>query len=339
MNILVTGGCGFIGSNFINQRISRYKDNVINIDNLTYAGCKTNVNYRDEGDPKGYIQPYAPGVAAGVYKFYEGDITDSEFVKGVLVDNYIECIVHFAAESHVDRSIKDPEVFIDTNIKGTFTLLEAYHAHCSKNTRFVHISTDEVYGDLSEYQPAFTEESNIQPNSPYAASKAASDLLCRSYHQTYNLPVLITRCSNNYGPNQYPEKLIPLMIKNALAGKKLGVYGDGRNIRDWIHVDDHCEAIGAVLARGEPGEVYNIGGNHEVRNIDIVKMILKHLDLSTEMIEYIEDRKGHDWRYAMDTTKISTELDWSPLIPFATGLESVIDQYWSPTPIGELNLQ
>lgn len=325
MNLLVTGGCGFIGSNFINHRIDQYNDNIVNIDSLTYAGNKNNVYHKSV-----QINIKLPSEPQGLYRHIEADINHLPGFITAGLDSF-DAIVHFAAESHVDRSIDNPDAFIDTNITGTYKLLEAFKNYRNDHARFIHVSTDEVYGDLREDEPAFTEQSIIKPNSPYAASKASSDLLCRSYHETYKLPILITRCSNNYGLNQYPEKLIPLMINNALAGKKLGVYGDGRNIRDWIHVLDHCRGISSVIHKGEDGEVYNLGGEHEVRNIDIVKMILDHLNLSHDQIEFIEDRKGHDWRYAMDITKAKRQLGWKPTVDFQSGLISVIESYKNAT--------
>ena len=325
LNILVTGGCGFIGSNFINHRIQQYNDNIVNIDNLTYAGDINNVSHESV-----HVNIDLPSEGKGIYSHVQADINHLPGFVTIGFKNY-DAIVHFAAESHVDRSIDNPDEFIRTNINGTYNLLEAFKQNRSEGCQFIHVSTDEVYGDLTEDQPAFTEESMIKPNSPYAASKASSDLICRSYHETYNLPIMITRCSNNYGPNQYPEKLVPLMIKKAMSGESLGVYGDGRNIRDWIHVSDHCRGISHVIEHGTSGEVYNLGGEHEVRNIEIVKMILDHLNMSHDLIEFVEDRKGHDWRYAMDITKAKRDLRWRPLIDFQTGLEELINQYRDAT--------
>jgi dTDP-glucose 4,6-dehydratase len=322
MNLLVTGGCGFIGSNFINHRIDQYNDNIVNIDSLTYAGNTNNV-YRESV----WTNTSLPAEPEGVYRHMQADINYIPGADFLFKDNQFDAVIHFAAESHVDRSIDDPGVFIQTNVVGTYELLEVYRRYSKEGCRFVHVSTDEVYGDLTEDEPAFTEDSIIKPNSPYAASKASSDLLCRSYHETYKLPIMITRCSNNYGPNQHPEKLIPLMIQNALEGKKLGVYGDGKNIRDWIHVLDHCRGVSRVMYKGIPGEVYNLGGEHEVRNIDIVKNILDILEISHDRIEFIEDRKGHDWRYAMDVNKARIELGWHPTVDFNKSLESLINHY------------
>ena len=318
MNILVTGGLGFIGSNFINQRL-KARDRVFNIDKVTYAADHDNVTQDTWNVFSGHAEPN--------YRHYTVDINDTEEVGRVYQANHIDTVVHFAAESHVDRSIDNPDEFIKTNINGTHQMLEMFKEHHRPGHKFVHVSTDEVYGDLTEKEPAFTEESQIKPNSPYAASKAASDLLVRSYYETYNLPVCITRCSNNYGPNQFPEKLIPLMIKSALGGESLPVYGTGKNIRDWIHVSDHCAAISCILDNFQPGEVWNIGGETEIRNIDIVTMILDALDIPHDRIEYVEDRKGHDWRYAMDISKIRKELGWEPKIKFSSGLRMLINSY------------
>lgn len=325
MNILVTGGCGFIGSNFINHRIQQYNDNIVNIDSLTYAGNTNNVSQESV-----HVSIDLPSEGQGIYSHIQADINHLPGFVRIGFKNY-DAIVHFAAESHVDRSIDNPDEFIRTNINGTYSMLEAFKQNSHDKCRFIHVSTDEVYGDLTEDEPAFTEESTIKPNSPYAASKASSDMLCRSYHETYKLPIIITRCSNNYGPNQYPEKLIPLMIQKAIAGEQLGLYGDGKNIRDWIHVEDHCRGISHALEHGRDGEVYNLGGEFEVRNIEIVKMILDQLDLSHDQIEFIQDRKGHDWRYAMDITKAKRDLRWRPLMDFQRGLESVINRYRDAT--------
>lgn len=318
MNILVTGGLGFIGSNFIKHRWNTHADRIINLDCETYAASHDNVNIQTLGKHSG----------GATYSWWKGDINNYSLVTGLLDD--IDVVVHFAAESHVDRSISNSDVFIKSNINGTHNLLEAVRHVSNKQDRsikFVHVSTDEVYGDLDEHQAPFTELSQIAPSSPYAASKASSDLLCLSYHRTHGLDVCVTRCSNNYGPNQHSEKLIPHMITNAIAGKNLPVYGTGRNIRDWIHVQDHCEAISRVISHGAPGETYNIGGEHEMRNIEIVEMILEQLALDQRRINYVTDRKGHDWRYAMDITKISTELNWRPKIKFEDGLRDLINKY------------
>ena len=310
-NILVTGGCGFIGSNFIKHMLDTYDYKITNIDKLTYAGRRKNL---EDG---GYdINPN--------YYFVKGDIIERELLEHLIESINIDTIINFAAESHVDNSIENSDEFIHTNINGTHTLLKMLHKFPIK--KFIQISTDEVYGTLGEYENPFTEDTPLAPNSPYAASKTAADLLCRSFHETYGYPITITRCSNNYGPNQYPEKLIPLMIKNATEGKKLPVYGNGKNIRDWIHVTDHCRAIDKVLHYGKDGEVYNIGGECELRNIEIVETILNGLNKSKNLIEFVEDRKGHDWRYAMDIDKISYELDWEPEIDFKDGIKELLDE-------------
>ncbi|MDC3298512.1 dTDP-glucose 4,6-dehydratase [bacterium] len=312
MNLLVTGGLGFIGSNFVNQRYSM-GDRVINLDVETYAANHKNIKL--------------DGGTTGEYSWIKGDINDQQLVSDTLYKYDIDAVVHFAAESHVDRSIKDSKVFVNTNVNGTHNLLECARECKNDQLKFIHISTDEVYGDLTENEKPFTEKNRIQPNSPYAASKAASDLLVRSYNKTHGLHTCITRCSNNYGPNQHVEKLIPLMITKAIAGEPLPVYGDGRNIRDWVHVTDHCEAISRVLEDGTSGEVYNIGGRYEVRNIEIIKAILGTLNKSQDLITYVEDRKGHDWRYAMNINKIHRKLKWRPRVKFNDGLKSLIESY------------
>ena len=309
MNILVTGGCGFIGSNFIKHMLEKYDYEIWNVDKLTYAGNRENL-----GGWKGHHN----------YHFHEADINEYATLHYMVRQNKIDTIINFAAETHVDRSIESSDEFIQTNVNGTHTLLKLMHDFPIK--KFIQISTDEVYGTLTEDDDPFTENTPLAPNSPYAASKTSADLLCRSFYETYKYPIVITRCSNNYGPNQYPEKLIPLMIKNATEGKKLPVYGDGKNIRDWIHVQDHCEAIDVVLHKGKDGEVYNIGGECEKRNKDIVWNILYWLSGSTDMIEYVEDRKGHDWRYAMDISKIKKQLGWYPKIPFEQGIRELINE-------------
>ena len=309
MRILVTGGCGFIGSNFIKHMLDKYDYKIYNIDKLTYAGSEDNLG--EYNNHKNYY-------------FHQADINEEATLFFFIRRHNIDTIINFAAESHVDNSIKNSDEFIKTNINGTHTLLKMLHEFPIK--KFIQISTDEVYGTLGEYENPFTEDTPLAPNSPYAASKTAADLLCRSFHETYGYPISITRCSNNYGPNQYPEKLIPLMIKNATEGKKLPVYGNGKNIRDWIHVEDHCRAIDKVLHHGKDGEVYNIGGECELRNIEIVNTILKGLGKSQDLIEYVEDRKGHDWRYAMDIDKISYELDWEPKISFEEGIKELLDE-------------
>ena len=306
MRILVTGGCGFIGSNFIKHMLDNYDYPIWNVDKLTYAGSENNI-----GELKEHPN----------YQFHQADINEYATLHYMIRENKIDTIINFAAESHVDRSIENSDEFIHTNINGTHTLLKLMHEFSIK--KFIQISTDEVYGTLSEDDEPFTEDTPLSPNSPYAASKASADLLCRSFYETYKYPIMITRCSNNYGPNQHPEKLIPLMIQKAKKGEKLPVYGDGRNIRDWIHVQDHCEAIDVVLHNGRNGEVYNIGGQDEKRNIEIVNTIMSSLGGE---IEYVEDRKGHDWRYAMNTEKIEFTLDWEPKISFKNGIEELLNR-------------
>ncbi len=309
MNLLVTGGAGFIGSNFIHYLLETYPDiNVINFDKLTYAGNLDNL--KDiEDDPR--------------YKFYKGDICDPKAVEAAigLVDE-LDGIINFAAESHVDRSIESAGSFVTTDVYGTYVLLEAVKKH--KIKRFLHISTDEVYG--STLGDSFTEQSTLEPNSPYAASKASGDLLVRAYFKTYGLPVIITRSSNNYGPYQYPEKIIPLFITNAIEGKKLPLYGDGKNVRDWLYVRDNCEAVDLVFRKGKVGEVYNIGGENEKENIDITKMILKELDKAEDLIEFVKDRLGHDRRYSLDGSK-TKKLGWKPKVKVEEGLKITVDWY------------
>ncbi|PKL39663.1 MAG: dTDP-glucose 4,6-dehydratase [Spirochaetae bacterium HGW-Spirochaetae-1] len=306
--ILVTGGAGFIGSNFIHYMLKKYPDyEIINFDTLTYAGNLDNLK-SIEKDKR--------------YSFIQGDITSNSDVEAAM--QKADHVVHFAAESHVDRSIEGPEVFIKTNVLGTQILLEQARKHNIK--RFLHVSTDEVYGSLGE-TGFFTEETPLAPNSPYSASKTGSDLLVRAYFHTFGFPGIITRCSNNYGPYQFPEKLIPLIISNALENKPLPVYGDGKNIRDWLYVEDHCSAIDTVLHKGEPGEVYNIGGNNEWYNIDIVKLILKELGKPESLITYVKDRPGHDRRYAIDATKMKNEFGWEPAIQFPEGIKKTIQWY------------
>ena len=306
--ILVTGGAGFIGSNFLKYMVNKYPDyDFINLDALTYCGNLENL--RD-------IEYYDN------YSFVKGDIRDASLVDGLVSD--VDYIVHFAAESHVDRSIEDPGIFIKSNILGTQTLLDAYKKHNIK--KYLQVSTDEVYGSLGP-EGYFTEETPLQANSPYSASKAGADLMVRAYHNTFNLPINITRCSNNYGPYQFPEKLIPLMISNALEDKELPIYGDGKNIRDWLHVYDHCTAIDLVLHKGKSGEVYNIGGHNEKSNIEIVKLILEQLDKPESLIKFVSDRLGHDRRYAIDSSKIRKELGWKPKYNFETGIVETINWY------------
>ncbi len=320
--LLVTGGAGFIGSNFVNYWLREHpQDKLINLDALTYAGNLENLRAVEK---------------QANYRFVHGDICDAELLDRLFTTENIDTVVHFAAESHVDRSILGPAAFIKTNINGTFTLLEAARKHWDRDggCRFLHVSTDEVYGSLGPKDPAFRENTPYAPNSPYSASKAASDHLVRAYFHTYGLPVLTTNCSNNYGPYQFPEKLIPLMIINALDGKPLPVYGDGMNIRDWLHVNDHCRGIDTVLQRGRLGETYNIGGCNEWANINIVKLICSTLDQCRpgarskhEQITYVKDRPGHDRRYAIDAGKMREKLQWQPAYTFETGIQQTIDWY------------
>lgn len=318
MNILVTGGAGFIGSNFVIHILKSRSDcRIVNYDLLTYAGNPDNLNDVKD-DPR--------------YTFVRGDICDPAAVKKLFADNDFGAVVHFAAESHVDKSIEGPARFVATNVLGTQALLQAAKeawADADINTkRFIHVSTDEVYGSLGE-TGYFTELTPLSPNSPYSASKAGSDLLARAYFETFGFPAIITRCSNNYGPYQFPEKLIPLMITNALNDKPLPVYGDGLNVRDWLYVADHCKAIEAVLYRGAPGQVYNIGGNNEKRNIDIVRLILAELGKPESLIKFVPDRLGHDRRYAIDASKIKRELGWEPSAAFEAGIRDTIRWYLS----------
>ncbi|VAX13538.1 dTDP-glucose 4,6-dehydratase [hydrothermal vent metagenome] len=321
--LLITGGAGFIGSNFVRYWLEQHpEDRIINLDALTYAGNLENLAGIEKSEN---------------YRFVHADICDANLVNKLFEEENIDTIVHFAAESHVDRSITGPEAFIKTNVHGTFTLLEAarkYWANETDRCRFLHVSTDEVYGSLQADDPAFTESSTFAPNSPYSASKASSDHLVRAYYHTYGLPVVTTNCSNNYGPYQFPEKLIPLVFINALEGKPLPVYGDGMQIRDWLHVADHCRGLDAVLQHGRLSETYNIGGCNEWTNIDIVKLICQHLDElhpgdtpKTELITYVTDRPGHDRRYAINAGKIMTELGWKPEYTFETGIEKTLNWY------------
>jgi len=310
MNLLITGGAGFIGSNFIRYILDKYPEyRVINLDKLTYAGNLENLAGIDK-DPR--------------YAFEKGDICDKTRIQMCVVRYEIDAIVHFAAESHVDRSILGASEFVRTNIAGTNVLLEVVKELNIK--RFLQVSTDEVYGSLGA-TGLFTEETPLHPNSPYSASKASADMLALAYQHTFGLPIVVTRCSNNYGPYQFPEKLIPLMIANALNDKPLPVYGDGKNVRDWLHVEDHCSAIDAVFHRGRVGEVYNIGGNNEKPNIEIVKLILRNLGKPESLIVYVEDRLGHDRRYAIDSSKIQNELGWKPTYTFERGIEETIKWY------------
>jgi len=326
--ILVTGGAGFIGSNFILRWMKEETSALINLDKLTYAGNPRNLASVD-GDPR--------------YHFVQGDICNRDLVRNLLQRRTPRAVVHFAAESHVDRSIHGPDDFIRTNVHGTFCLLEEARAYCGalsgqerQQFRFLYVSTDEVYGSLAPDDPAFTETTAYAPNSPYSASKAAADHLVRAYHHTYGLPTLTTNCSNNYGPLQFPEKLIPLMILNARAGKPLPVYGDGQNVRDWLFVEDHCDAIRIVLARGRVGQTYNIGGWNEKKNIEIVDTICSILDNlcaddpvlpHRKLLTFVKDRPGHDRRYAMDARKIERELGWKPRETFETGIAKTIRWY------------
>jgi len=328
MTILVTGGAGFIGSNFVIDWCAQSDEPVINLDALTYAGNLENLAALD-GDAR--------------HLFVHGDIGDFELVARLLAEHKPRAVINFAAESHVDRSIHGPEDFIQTNIVGTFRLLEAVRAHFGRLSeaekaafRFLHVSTDEVYGSLAKDDPAFTETNRYEPNSPYSASKAASDHLVRAYHHTYGLPVLTTNCSNNYGPYHFPEKLIPLVIHNALAGKPLPIYGDGQQIRDWLYVKDHCSAIRRVLEGGKLGDVYNVGGWNEKANLDVVHTLCAILDEFSPradgqsyrtQITFVTDRPGHDRRYAIDATKLERELGWKPAETFETGIRKTVQWY------------
>lgn len=308
MNILVTGGAGFIGSCFIRHILKKYKDyKVINIDALTYAGNIENLNDMKD-NPN--------------YKFVHGNICDKKLVRELMQE--VDCVVNFAAESHVDRSITGPEIFIETNVKGTLNLLQA--AKDAKIERYLQVSTDEVYGSLGK-TGYFYETTPLAPNSPYSASKASADLLVRAYYETYKMPVLNTRCSNNYGPYQYPEKLIPFFISKLLKGEKVPVYGDGLNVRDWLYVYDHCSAIDTVLHKGKIGEIYNIGGHNEKTNIEITKLILNAMGKDESSIEYVQDRLGHDRRYAISNDKIQSQLGWKPSLTFEEGIKITIDWY------------
>ncbi|MFM9058656.1 MAG: dTDP-glucose 4,6-dehydratase [Planctomycetaceae bacterium] len=326
--ILVTGGAGFIGSNFVLDWLAGGGEPVVNLDKLTYAGNLANL-----ASLEGY----------GRHHVVRGDLGDRDLVERLLAEHAIRAIVHFAAESHVDRSIHGPEDFVATNVVGTFRLLEAARKHWGALPgsgrdafRFLHVSTDEVYGSLAPADPAFAETNQYQPNSPYSASKAASDHLVRAYHHTYGLPVVTTNCSNNYGPFQFPEKLIPLIIHNALAGKPLPIYGDGMQVRDWLYVGDHCAAIRRALEAGTTGEVYNVGGNSEKPNLDVVRTLCAILDEERpradgrpygDQITYVTDRPGHDRRYAIDARKIARDLGWQPAETFATGIRKTVRWY------------
>ena len=313
MKILVTGGAGFIGSNFVYLMLDKHKEyEIVCLDLLTYAG---NLSTLEEAlkNPN--------------FKFVKGDITDRDFVFNLFDEESFDIVVNFAAESHVDRSIENPDVFLKTNILGTQILMDACRAH--NNTRFHQVSTDEVYGDLplDRLDLFFTEETNIHTSSPYSASKASADLLVNAYHRTFGLPTTISRCSNNYGPYHFPEKLIPLIISRALNNEKLPVYGTGENIRDWLYVTDHCEAIDIIIHNGKIGEVYNIGGHNERTNLEVVKTILRELDKPESLITYVKDRAGHDMRYAIDPTKIKNELGWEPTTTFDEGIKKTVAWY------------
>ena len=323
--LLVTGGAGFIGSNFIQYILDNQQDLVllVNLDLLTYAGNLENLeSVKDDAR----------------YRFVKGDIRDKDLVENLFAEYNFDTVVHFAAESHVDRSIVEPEVFLTTNIIGTQTLLDAAKRHWNLDpdnkhsreyrpgVRYLQVSTDEVYGALGK-TGMFTETTPLAPNSPYSASKTGADLIVRAYHQTYGLPVNITRCSNNYGPYQFPEKLIPLMIHNARTGRPLPVYGDGLQVRDWLHVNDHCRAIETVLERGRPGEIYNVGGSNERTNLEIIRLILQELEAPEDLIVHIQDRPGHDRRYAIDSGKLQRELGWKPRYTFEEGLRETVRWY------------
>ena len=313
MTIIVTGGAGFIGSNFVFYELEKNKeDRIVCIDSLTYAGN---------------LSTLEPVMKNPNFRFVKLDICDREGVYKLFEEEKPDMVVNFAAESHVDRSIDNPTVFLETNILGTAVLMDACRKYGIK--RYHQVSTDEVYGDLPLDRPDlfFREDTPIHTSSPYSTSKASADLLVSAYHRTYGLPVTISRCSNNYGPYQFPEKLIPLMIANATADKKLPVYGEGLNVRDWLYVEDHCKAIDLIIRKGTVGEVYNIGGHNEMRNIDIVKLILEYLGKPESLIEHVTDRKGHDQRYAIDPTKIHTELGWLPETMFADGIKKTIQWY------------
>lgn len=329
--ILVTGGAGFIGSNFVKDWVALTNERILNLDALTYAGNLENLASL-ESNPQ--------------YVFVHGDVGDRLLLEQLLAAHRPRAIIHFAAESHVDRSIYGPDAFVETNIKGTFQLLEAAREYwesldtkCQQEFRFLHVSTDEVYGSLASDAPTSVEEDSYLPNSPYAASKAASDHLVRAWYHTYGMPVLTTHCSNNYGPYQFPEKLIPLVILNALSEKPLPLYGDGLNVRDWLYVTDHCAAIRIVLSRGEPGETYNIGGWNEMTNLEVVTAICRRLDVVKpslkgsyeRLIAFVKDRPGHDRRYALNASKIEARLGWKPVETFQSGIKKTVDWYLQNT--------
>ncbi len=309
MKLLVTGGAGFIGSNFVRLCMNEYSDcSIVNLDKLTYAGNLENLK-EFEKNPR--------------YRFVRGDIGDADLVLSLMKEG-IDAVVHFAAESHVDRSIHDPAVFLQTNILGTHNLLKC--ARDASVSLFLQVSTDEVYGSLGP-QGLFSEQSPLQPNSPYAASKASADLVCRSFFETYSFPVIITRCGNNYGPYQFPEKLIPLFITNLLDGIPVPIYGDGLNVRDWIHVEDHCRAIDTVLRKGRPGEIYNVGSRQEKNNLQITEILFSQLQKPDTLKKFVKDRLGHDRRYAIDPTKLEQQLGWRPRLSFEQGIEDTIAWY------------
>jgi len=338
MNILVTGGAGFIGSNFIKYMLSKYDYTIVNLDLLTYAGNLQNIKDIEHDER---------------YHFVKGDICDRKLLTKLFDQYTIQAVIHFAAESHVDKSIDDPEIFLKTNVVGTQALLDTakqywkvnksdkYCLEYKKNVKFIQISTDEVYGALGK-EGYFTEKTSLSPSSPYSASKASADLMVSAYYETYKLPGVITRCSNNYGPFQYTEKLIPLVISQALNNLPIPVYGDGKQVRDWLYVEDHCSALDLVFHQGRIGEVYNIGGNNEKENIETIKFILSFLNKSEDLIEFVKDRLGHDRRYAISNTKISDEFGWSPSHTFTDGLSKTIQWYlenrdWTVSPIASIN--
>lgn len=313
MKILVTGGAGFIGGNFVHYMVNKYpEDEIVNLDLLTYAGN---------------LETLKPVEEKKNYRFIKGDIADRSFIMELFEKEKFDIVINFAAESHVDRSISDPSIFVQTNVMGTVVLLDACRAYGVK--RFHQVSTDEVYGDLPLDRPDlfFTEETPLHTSSPYSSSKASADLFVMAYYRTYGMPVTISRCSNNYGPYQFPEKLIPLMISRALAEEPLPVYGKGENVRDWLHVLDHCIAIDLIIRNGKEGEVYNIGGHNERTNLEVVKTIIKALNKSEDLIQYVTDRPGHDQRYAIDPTKMEKELGWKPIYTFDTGIQETIEWY------------
>lgn len=311
MKILVTGGCGFIGTNFIRMMLAKHPDwTIVNLDKLTYAGNRLNLLDLEENEPR--------------YEFVQGDICDRELATSLMEDKHLDAVVNFAAESHVDRSINDPTPFVTTNVQGAQNLMEC--ARRAGVSRFVHVSTDEVYGTLGP-EGKFTESTPLAPNSPYSASKASADMMARAYFETYGMPMVVTRCSNNYGPYQFPEKLIPLMYLNAKADKPLPVYGDGMNVRDWIWVEDHCLGVELSLVKGREGQAYNFGGDAEEPNIEVVKTILSILGKPESLITYVKDRPGHDQRYAMDFTLAAEELGFAPTLGFREGLEKTIRWY------------